>query len=275
MTESLHDTLGKAIRTLLRPLARILLRNGLPVATLVEYAKQAYVDVAASEFTVPGRKPSVSRVSVLTGLTRKDVSRLMKQRDETSAPVERYHRAARVLTAWVREQDFRDPDGEPRALPVDGPQGFAELVRRHAGDVPHRAVLDELVRVGAVARGDDGKLRLLTHAYVPRTGEEDKLAILGSDVADLVASIDHNLTHPPEEAFFQRKVAYDNLVVSCLPALRADAAARSQALLEHLDSFMAEHDRDANPEVQGSGRHRAVLSIHYLEHPFDEEEENQ
>jgi len=275
MSEPLHDILGKAIRTLLRPLARILLRNGLPVATLVEYAKQAYVDVAAAEFGVPGRKPTISRVAVLTGLTRKDVSRLMKQREETSAPVERYHRAARVLTAWVREDDFRDGDGEPRALSVDGPGGFADLVRRHGSDVPHRAVLDELLRVGAVERGEDGKLRLLTHAYVPRTGEEDKLAILGNDVADLVTSIDHNLTHPPEEAFFQRKVAYDNLVGSCLPALRVDAATRSQALLEHLDAFMAQHDRDANPDLEGEGRHRAVLSIHYLEHPFDEQEAKQ
>lgn len=273
MTETLHDTLGKAIRTLLRPLARILLRNGLPVATLVEYAKQAYVDVAAAEFGVPGRKPSISRVAVITGLTRKDVSRLMKAHEGISAPVERYHRAARALTAWVREEDFQGRDGDPRALAVDGSSGFAELVRRYAGDVPHRAVLDELIRVGAVERGDDGKLRLLTRAYVPRTGEEDKLAILGNDVADLVESIDHNLTHPPEEAFFQRKVAYDNLVATCLPALRADAAERSQALLEHLDAFMARHDRDANPEAEGPGRHRAVLSIHYLEHPFEEEEE--
>ena len=273
MNETLQETLGRAIRTLLRPLARILLRNGLPVATLVEHAKQAYVDIAVSEFSVPGRKPSISRVSVITGLTRKEVSRLMKSGDAPSAPVERYHRAARVLTAWVREDDFRDADGEPQALPVEGAGGFAELVRRHGGDVPHRAVLDELVRVGAVERGDDGRLRLLTRAYVPRTGEQDKLVILGSDVADLMESIDHNLTHAPEEAFFQRKVAYDNLVSSCLPELRADAADRAQALLEHLDTFMAANDRDENPEIEGSGRYRAVLGIHYLEHPVDEEEE--
>ena len=273
MMETLHETLGKAIRTLLRPLVRILLRNGLPVAAFMEYAKQAYVDVATGEFGVPGRKPSISRVSVITGLTRKEVSRLMKDRAEISVPVERYHRAARVLTAWAREEEFRLSDGEPRSLSVDGSGGFAELVRRYAGDVPHRAVLDELILVGAVEGREDGKLRLVTRAYVPRTGEQDKLAILGADVADLIASIDHNLTHPPGEAFFQRKVAYDNLVDSCLSSLRVDAATRSQALLEHLDAFMAEHDRDANPTVQGSGRHRAVLSIHYLEHPVEEEEE--
>ena len=271
MSETLQQTLARAVRTLLRPLVRILLRNGVPHATLVEFAKQAYVDVAAREFEVPGRKPSISRISVLTGLTRKEVSRLLKAGDEPGAPVERYHRATRVLTAWAREPDFRDGSGRPALLELDGEGGFADLVRRHGGDVPQRAMLDELLRVGAVERARDGRLRLRNRAYVPSGGEADKLAILGEDVGDLITTIDHNLTHPPEEAFFQRKVAYDNLVGEALPGLRDLARRRSQALLEALDREMAPLDRDANPDARGSGRHRVVLGIHYLEHEVDEE----
>ena len=187
------------------------------------------------------------------------------------APVERYHRATRVLTAWAREPDFRDGSGRPALLPVEGEGGFAELVRRFGGDVPHRAVLDELLRVAAVERTRDGRLRLKNRAYVPSGGEADKLAILGTDVADLMDSIDHNLTHPPEEAYFQRKVAYDNLVTAPLPELRELARRRSQSLLEALDREMAPNDRDANPEVEGDGRHRVVLGIYYLEQPVDED----
>ena len=131
-------------------------------------------------------------------------------------------------------------------------------------------MLDELVRVGAVERGDDGRLRLLTRAYVPRTGEQDKLVILGSDVADLMESIDHNLTHAPKEAFFQRKVAYDNLPAESLPVLRDRAGKRAQALLEQLDRLLSEHDRDTNPKAKGSGRKRAMLGIYYFEEDVDE-----
>ena len=276
MSNPLRDTLNAAIRRLLRPLVRILLRNGIPFGVFSDHAKQVYVEVAEQEFGVPGRKPSVSRVSVLTGLTRKDVSRLKRAGDAAAAPVERYNRAARVISAWVREKEFHDRSGRPASLPIEGEgASFANLVLRYAGDVPVRAVLDELLRVEAVERTRNGKLRLLQRAYIPQTGEEEKLAILGSDVADLVEAIDHNLTHPPEQAFFQRKVAYDNLVGESVPGLRRDARGRAQRLLEHLDGRMAANDRDATPEVEGSGRHRVVLGIFYLEQDLGDEGDEQ
>ena len=127
-------------------------------------------------------------------------------------------------------------------------------------------------RVEAVERTRAGNLRLVQRAYVPHTGEVDKIEILGTDVADLIASIDHNMTHPRDEAFFQRKVAYDNLLSDCLPELKDRAARRGQSLLEYLDRFMARHDRDANPQAVGEGRSRAVLGIYYHEAPVGDAE---
>ncbi|MBW2237417.1 MAG: hypothetical protein JRG85_18770, partial [Deltaproteobacteria bacterium] len=75
------DALHWAIRTLLRPLVRILLRNGVPFRAFAEHAKKAYVDVALAELAVEDRKPSLSRASVITGLTRKEVSRLAHDAD--------------------------------------------------------------------------------------------------------------------------------------------------------------------------------------------------
>ncbi|MGH0031045.1 MAG: DUF6502 family protein [Myxococcota bacterium] len=273
MPTEAESPLAVAIQRVLRPLVRILLRNGIPHRVLADYAKQAYVDVATREFAVPGRKLSVSRVSVLTGLTRKEVSRRWKDEDPTPPAVERYNRAARVIATWVREPAFHDGAGRPASLPFDGKgASFSQLVRRAGGDVPPRAMLDELLRVEAVVRQKDERLRLVTRAYVPRTGEEEKLGILGTDVVELIASIDHNLTHPPEEAFFQRKVYYDNLVGDCLPELRERSADGGQALLEELDRFMSRHDRDANPDAQGEGRYRASLGIYYYEEPVEEED---
>ena len=272
MSDDRIAKLTSAIRRLLRPLVRILLRNGVPFGVFAETARQAYVDVAASEFGVPGRKPSVSRIAVLTGLNRKEVSRLWKGPEPTPPEVERYNRAARVIGAWVREADFCDAAGEPRALSFDGEDhSFSELVRRSSGDIPPRAILDELLRVEAVVKDDEGRLALLTHAYVPRTGEDQKLAILGSDVRDLIATIDHNLTHPPDEAWFQRKVEYDNLLVTSLPELRRRAGRRGQSLLEALNTFMAKHDRDSNPEAEGPAGSRAVIGIYYYEESTEDE----
>jgi hypothetical protein len=273
MPDDRISQLTTAIRRLLRPLVRILLRNGVPFGVFAETARQAYVDVAAREFAVPGRKPTVSRIAVITGLNRKEVSRLWKQPDPTPPAVERYNRAARVIGAWLREPDFWDASGEPRVLAFDDePNSFTELVRRSSGDIPPRAILDELLRVEAVTRREDGGVELVTHGYVPRTGEEEKLAILGTDVAELVATIDHNLTHDPDDAWFQRKVEYDNLTTASLPELRKRAGRRGQSLLEALNAYMAEHDGDTTPDIdEEDAGCRAVIGIYYYEEPPEDE----
>jgi len=250
------------------------LRQGIPYGIMADVVKQVYVDVAFEGFGLPGRKQSVSRVSILTGLSRKEVTRLRQlERWDDDAAMQQYNRAARVISAWVREPEFHDASGHPAALPVEGDAvSFSELVRRYSGDMPVRAILDELLRVGAIEQLEDGHIRLLARSYVPATGETEKLDILGSDVADLIATIDWNLSRPPAEAYFQRKVQYDNLPVEVMPTLRTLAGERAQALIEQLDLWMAGRDRDVNPTVQGSGRKRSMLGIYYFEEDFKEDD---
>ncbi len=261
-----NRALEAAIGRLLRPLARLLLRHGVPFAVFEDAAKRAFVEAAMSDFALPGRKPSAARASILTGLTRKDVQRLRGAPEPADdAARERRNRAARVVTGWVRDIDFLDDNGNPRALPFDGELGFAELVRRHSGDMPARAVLDELLRVGAVHERDDGLVQPLARGYVPAGGTLEKLAILGQDVADLIATIDHNLQYGDDEPRFQRKVMYHSIPAEVLPAFRALAANDAQRLLERLDRWLAAHDDDAPPQGPDVPRARVGLGIHYFE----------
>lgn len=259
--------IADAILRVMRPLVRVLLRNGMSFHAFADLAKRVYVEVATQDLTIPGRKATVSRVAVLTGLTRKEVQRISAM-PETPDPEAgaRYNRAARVVSGWVRDPDFTDPDGEPLALVADeGARSFAELVRRYSGDVPPRAVLDELLRVGTVERGEDGRIRLFARSYIPRTSDADKFAILGTDVSDLIATIDHNMRQGAADPRFQRKVMYDNLPAEVIPKFRKLGAARAQALLEQLDKWLSQHDRDVQQTVDGSGRMRAGIGIYYFE----------
>ena len=247
-----RGALDSAVMRLLRPLVRLLLRHSVPFAAFEALAKRVFVEVALQDFAIPGKKPSISRASILSGLTRKDVQRLVAEADaveaaETTTPTAHYNRAARVLTGWVRDADFADAKGKPRALATDGPLSFATLAKRHSGDMPARAVLDELLRVGAVQRRDDGRIEPVARAYVPQKSALDKLTILGSDVADLIDTIDHNVQHGAADPRFQRKVMYDAVAVSALPALRKLSAQRAQALLEQLDRWLAERDTEPSP----------------------------
>ena len=276
MSESSQSALERAVIAMLRPVVRLVLKRGLAYGRFTELLKRAYVDAAVEDFTVPGRKLSISRVAVLTGLTRKEASRLMQTEADASTEITRrqVNRAARVVSAWVTEAAYQDEEGRPAVLPFEAESGasFTALVSAHGGDVGPRAVLDELLRVGAVDRADDDRLRLLERAYVPATDEAAKLDILGTDVGDLVAAIDHNLDPERGAPFFQRKVAYDHLPAEYLPALRALLAERGQALLEELNDDMRQHDGDVDGEAAPAGeRHRAMVGIYYYEEPQDED----
>ena len=240
--------------------------------TFADLAKWIYVDVAAKEFTIEGRKQSTSRVAVLTGLSRKEVKRMQGiPRPDDSHQDEKYNRAARIIAAWRREPEFQDANGKPCSLSISGPWStFSDIVRRFSGDVPVRAVLDELLRIGAVKQLDNGKIALLKKAYIPEKREAEKIHILGTDVGHLVSTIGHNLNSDRPAARFQRKVSYDNLPDEALPAFRNLSAKRAQKLLEHLDEWLASNDRDTNPAVEGTGRNMAGLGIYY----FEESQEN-
>jgi hypothetical protein len=263
--------LATALERILTPLCRILLRNNISFKAFTDIAKRTYVHVAADEFRIPGKKQSVSRVALLSGLTRKEVQRLLELEQTPDAEVgERYNRAARVVAGWVRDPDFSDASGNPRELEISetGPAGagtFAELVRRFSGDIPYRAVLDELLRVGAAEKTPRGTIRVKSRAFVPQGADTDKINILGTDVADLVATIDHNIHARDALPRFQRKVMYDNLPREALDEFRKLSAEQAQQLLEHFDKWLARHDRDTNSSSRGTGRMRSGIGIYYFE----------
>lgn len=273
-SDKASQALTVAMLRLLRPLVRMLLRYGVSHRTFSELAKWVYVDIAASEFRLESRKQSTSRVAVVTGLTRKEVARLrtLQQPDERLHS-EHYNRAARIIGAWLREPVFQDGTGSPAVLPLHGDtSSFKALAQRYSGDMPMRALLDELLRVGTVQLNEEGRVQLLSKAYVPHGDTVEKLNILGTDVALLLATIDYNLVDAADGPRYQRKVAYDNLPDAALPGFRALAADEAQALLEKLNLWLSEHDRDSHPEVGGEGRNRAGIGIYYFEESLDEDD---
>lgn len=253
----------------MRPLVRILLRNGFAYGTLAELIRKVYVDVAFEEFAPAGRKQTVSRVSALTGLTRKEVKRLHEIREAVNAASQdRYNRAIRVIGGWVNDRRFHDPACKPAVLPLEGKRkSFALLVREYSGDIPTMAMLGMLAESGSV-KVQDGRVRLVRQAYVPGGDPVDKIRILGTDVGELVGTIDHNLTAAPDELLFQRKVAYDNINPAAVVRLKKLSFRKAQALLEQLNREYAKHELEDDADT--SGRYIS-LGIYFHEQDSSEE----
>ncbi|PXX93785.1 hypothetical protein DIT71_03025 [Marinobacter vulgaris] len=279
MKKSETNPLHRALYRILRPMARLLLRNGIPFAEFAELVRRAYVDAALEDFSNNRKKPTDSSAAVMTGLTRKEVKR---QREilagEHAGGLDARHenRASRVVSGWVHDSAFQTSDGEPAELPFDGPLSFSELVKRYSGDMTPRAVLEELVRVGVVATDGSGKLTLRQRAYVPAGDSEEMLQIFGKDVSDLIATIDHNLVGSGENSqpLFQRTLVYNNIPPDVIVRWRQYAAEQSQSMLEQLDRWLGPHDRDIASQGEGGARGEAVrtgVGIFYFEDPVQPE----
>lgn len=264
--------LTQAITKLLKPLVRVLLRNGIAFDALSELLKKLYVEIAEKEFVIPGKKQSVSRISTLTGLNRKEVSRVKSlEAIDLAAMTQQYNRAARVISGWIRDPDFQAA-GQPAELSLDGDNhSFKVLVKRYSGDIPSGAVADELLRVGAIEQSDQGKIKLVKNAYIPKQNLDEKIRILGTDVSDLITTIDHNIFTHPENPYFQRKVAYNAINENSLPFLRKKINLTAQSCLEELDHLLANSDSDSNPEITEKGTHRVGVGIFYFEEKNQDE----
>ena len=258
--------LRTAIRRLLTPLVKIILRNGVSYRAFMEEAKKVFIEVAEQEFSLQGRKQSAARVAIITGISRKEISRIQNSNVKEIKDIrDSFNRAARVISAWVSDPEFQLKPGQPMELPIDGDSPtFGDLVRKSSGDMLVRAMLDELVRVGAV-EVTDKHARLVNRSYVPSHSETEKLRILGTDVASLIDTINHNMQDPQEEPFFQRKVYYNNLPKEALSQIRALSKQHGQELIELMDKLIQPHDRDVNPDVEGDGCYTAGVGVYYFE----------
>jgi hypothetical protein len=268
------QVLYAAILKLLRPLVRLLLKKGISYGTFVDLAKWVYYDVAKKDLTIEGRKQTHSRISVITGFTRKEVKRLSEMDPPTTRrQQEQYNRAARVISGWRRDKGYLDDQGRPIAVPLTGEGAtFENLVKRFSGDMPYRAVLDELTRLGSLELESNGRVRLIQEAFMPTADEAIKFHILGTDVGLLIATIDHNIDPDKKPPYFQRKVYYDNLPDEVLADFRRMSGHSAQNLLDNMDRYLAINDRDVNPEIKGTGRNVTGIGVYYFQKPFEEED---
>ncbi len=275
MVKSIHDTLTRALLRLLKPLVRVLLRNGIAYGSFAELAKKTYVDVAFESFARNGKKQTVSQASALTGLTRKETKRLHElEGPQPGGNEQRYNRAVRVISGWLNDPLFHDADGRPADLPLEGETGsFAALVKKYSGDITTQAMLAVLLAAASVEKTPQG-VRLVQHAYLPGNDPGEKLAILGNDTAELVATIDHNLLAEPSARRFQRKVSNLRVRADALPAFRALSAEKAQALLEELDAWLTAHEAQASDDGDAASARYVSLGIYFFERGPDKEDDS-
>lgn len=204
----------QAIGIVLQPLARLMIDHGLQLPAMVELLKRALITEGENTDALSEKESSDTRISILTGVHRKDVKRLRQATSIQATHVTMVGTAASVVARWISEPRFMNADQSPRALartPARGRPGepdFTTLVAEVSRDVGARAVLDELERLGVVASHDDGYLNLVSAAFVPHEGLKESFHFLANNVGDHFSAAVHNLDPRRRDALQLEQSAY-------------------------------------------------------------------
>jgi hypothetical protein len=242
-----------AVRRLLRPLVRLLVTHGITYPYLIELLKQVYVETAADEFAIGGKRPTDSRLTLLTGVHRKDIRRLLREPGPAPESPPGLTLGTQIVARWLGERAYCDARGKPIALPRTprrgGVRSFAGLVESVSTNVRPRSVLDELVRLGVVEIDADDNVHLVTRGFVPGKELDAKAYYFGEALHDHLASGVHNLTGagPPE---LERSVYYDELSPAAVAKLRARAETLAMSALQaiNVEGMALERDDPPRPD---------------------------
>lgn len=245
-----------AFRHLMVPLVRILLRTGIPFRDFADVVRDIYARVAYEEFLERGRPASLARISIVTGLTRKQLTSILGEEDTLKRALASNASAlARLLQGWHNDPDFTGPYGFPRELSFEtdpsGALSFSDLVHRYAQEVSPRVLLAELLRVqAAVHLPESGLIKVLKRTFIPEELAPELIEIFARGVRRYVETVDHNIRErEPGHRRFERWVFPDfGIREKDWEPFRELVQERLQGVIEDLDRTFTKFERP-DPEI--------------------------
>lgn len=258
-----------AVLRALAPLVRLLLRHGVTYTAFAAALKPVFLQVAQQELAARGMARTDSALTLLSGVHRRDVRRLL--RGATDADEVGFDASlgvvAEVVGRWMSDPAWLGPDDRPRRLPRSGAGSFDTLVASVSQDVRPRAVLDELLRLGAAQEVDDG-VALLEQGFAPRQGLPEMAAVMAANVHDHAAAVAANLQG--EANFLEQAVYVDALAapsVDELAKVARKAWARAFREVMHTARQRFDADRAAPSGEAAAPTHRARFGVYFYSEP--------
>lgn len=251
MMSERKSQLMKLLAFVLRPAVRFCLRHSLRLQDFLECGKTVFIDESAALLQEQELKINISRISLMTGVHRRDVARIREYGLQLHYEQDL---VTKTVGLWQTSERFMTKARQPRVLSIEGPNAeFAELVKSVSKDMNPASVLFELQRVGAV-EVDQGSVRLVVESYVPKGNPLKGFAILAHDAEDLTLTVEENVLHDPELPQFHARTEYDNVRPEVAAELKRWFLKEGHEFHARVREFVSKFDQDINPDPNFRGK---------------------
>lgn len=267
VTSTPSPALISALVHMLRPLVKLLLNRGITYPYLTNLLKSLYLDVATREFQLADKPQTDSRLSLLTGLHRKDIKRLANSLESADNMPTVVSLGATLIARWSADPDYLDESGQPRTLPrfaAEGKVSFESLVTGVNKDIRPRSVLDEWLRQGVVQMDENNHVRLSIAAFIPPQGADEMSFYFGQNIHDHLSATVHNLTQN-SAPFLERSVYYDNLTPESVTKLSELSRTLGMKTLQTVNRQALALERE--DQDKSGANHRINFGIYFFSEP--------
>ncbi len=246
-----RSLLLRLLTLVLRPAVLFCIRHSIKLQDLIECAKVAFVEASAKEFDQSGLKSNVSRISVMTGVHRRDVMRF--QTSGLDLGTER-DLVTKIMGHWRSDKRFVTKSGEPRVLSANGAgSDFNKLCESISLDINPGTLLFELQRINAIVPAKGG-IKLIHESYVPKGDPAAGFSILADDYETLINAVDENVLGEEELPHFHARTSYDNVQPDAMPEIRRWFLREGHEFHKRVRTFLSKFDRDINPDLSFEGK---------------------
>ena len=214
------------------------------------------VQLAAEHVQSSSEKVSASKLSVITGMHRRDALRIYKEGPQVKTELSV---ASKVIGQWQTSANYIDKNREPKILTCEGEESeFFQLVRSVSGHLNPYTVLYELERTSSVEKSSLG-LKLKQADFVPKSDVLESARMMAMDVEDLMSAVEENITRVNEIPNLHLVTEYDNVTPEAEVKIRKWMLSTGAAFHKQARDFLSEFDRDSNPNLRNQKKSIRVI----------------
>lgn len=214
-SENKKSLVLQAVSFAMRPMVRLMLVYGLSYRDFSDMMKHVFYVSGQEMLTEKGVTPSASKLSLLTGIHRKDIADFLAEKKVSQSADKSHSQSAAIVAEWISNPLYIK-GGAPKALPYKGSSesvpSFTSLVESVSMDVRPKSFLDEMLRLDIVRVGND-RQRLVTlkkEAFLPTKDFKQKIGFFKRNISDHIAAAASNIQNNPVP-FFERSAFHEGL----------------------------------------------------------------